>query len=177
MSYEESKLVTQLKLRDHEAFNALYDKYAPALYTVVLQMIHNRELVDKIIHKAFITIWNSIESYDPEKGKLFTWMLQIARSTAISETKFQLNREDVEQDAGSRVDGVALSAKLEIENCGLKPVVNQLGHEQKNLVNLYYYKGLTIEEIAAAVAIPEGVVKTKVNMALSELGGLIMNLQ
>ncbi len=174
--YEEVELIAQLKLRDQSAFNALYDKYAPALYTVVLQMIHNKELVNKIIHKGFMIIWHSVEDYDPAKAKLFTWMLQIMRITAINETRSLINREDLEQDSESRMDGVSNSAKMAIDNGGLKPIVNKLGHEQKYLVNLYYYKGLSIEEIAEKAAIPESVVKTKMKTALSELGGLITNI-
>lgn len=166
-------MIAQLKLKDRSAFNTLYDKYAPALYTVVLQMINNRELVNKVIHKAFMIIWHSIEDYDSGKGKLFTWMLHITRVTAINETKLPLNKQVLTQDQKSGADDLPYSTEPAIDNCGLKTIINKLGNEQKNLVNLYYYKGLTIEEIAATVSIPEGVVKTKMNTALSELGNLL----
>ncbi len=176
ISYEEVKLIAQLKLKDRSAFNTLYDKYAPALYTVVLQIVNNRELVNKVIHKAFIIIWRSIEDYDPGKGKIFTWMLHITRVTAINEIKLPFNKQVSVQEQKFEADSLSLSTEPQFDNCGLKKIINKLENEQKNLVNLYYYKGLTIDEIAAKVSIPEGMVKTKMKTALSELGTLLCKI-
>jgi len=176
ISYEEVELITQLKLKDRSAFNTLYDKYAPALYTVILQMNNNKAFANKVILKAFIIFWRSIEDYDPGKGKIFTWMLHITRVTAINETKLPLNKQVLTQDQKSGTDGLPYSTEPAIDNCGLKTIINKLENEQKNLVNLYYYKGLTIDEIAATLSIPEGMVKTKMKTALSELGTLLCKI-
>ncbi|HEV7621603.1 MAG TPA: sigma-70 family RNA polymerase sigma factor, partial [Flavisolibacter sp.] len=86
-TYEEHELVAALRQRDPQSFNYLYDHYSGALYGVIKQIINDAELSNDILQEAFINIWKRIDSYDEVKGRLFTWMLNIARNAAIDKTR------------------------------------------------------------------------------------------
>ena len=72
-----------LKQRQETAFSYLYDHYSGSLYAVILNIVPDRELANDLLQEVFIKIWKQIDSYDQTKGRLFTWMLNIARNASI----------------------------------------------------------------------------------------------
>ncbi len=167
VTYQEEQLVALLKQRDVHAFDTVYDKYAPALYSVVLQIVRDEETGNNTVHKVFDVIWNNIESYDHTKERLFTWMLGIARRTAINETRsdaYPQVMKNMTQGGGSHD-----VTPQQVDNCGLKNLLKHLKDEHKELIDLCYYKDLTHDQIAQTLDIPKGTVKSKITLALSEL--------
>ena len=73
----------QLKQRSEKAYSYLYDNYAGALYGIIHSIIPDNETANDVVQDVFVNIWTKIDSYDPSKGRLFTWMLNIARNAAI----------------------------------------------------------------------------------------------
>ena len=73
--------------KDRSAFEYLYDHYSGALLGVISRIIKREELAEEILQDVFLKVWDRIGSYDPSKGKLFTWMLNIARNQAIDKTR------------------------------------------------------------------------------------------
>ena len=83
LKYNEGELVLRLQHQDQQAFSYLYDNYSAALNGIIYRMVENRELAEDILQEVFIKIWNNILHYDAGKGRLFTWMLNIARNLTI----------------------------------------------------------------------------------------------
>src|SRR5258708_4929491 len=84
ITYSEQELVVALKERNNQAYSYLYDNYSGALYSIIKQIIiDNNELASDVLQEVFINIWRKIETYDQGKGRLFTWMLNIARNASI----------------------------------------------------------------------------------------------
>ena len=81
--FTEEELVSLLKNKDANAYNVLYDNYSSALYGIVSRIIPAEEIAQDLLQDVFIKIWKNIEKYDTSKGRLFTWMLNIARNSAI----------------------------------------------------------------------------------------------
>src|SRR5258705_3632734 len=81
--HTEPELVALLKERLQSAFNYLYDNYSGALYGVIVSIIQDKELSNDVLQEVFIKIWRQIEQYDPAKGRLFTWMINICRNASI----------------------------------------------------------------------------------------------
>jgi RNA polymerase sigma-70 factor (ECF subfamily) len=86
-TYEEHELVALLKAKDNQAFSYLYDNYAGALCGIVKQIVGDMELANDVMQEVFVSIWRKIDTYDASKGRLFTWMLNIARNAAIDKTR------------------------------------------------------------------------------------------
>jgi RNA polymerase sigma factor (sigma-70 family) len=170
--YTEQDLVLALKERNNQAYSYLYDNYSGALYSIILQILEESELANDVLQEVFINIWRKIESYDSTKGRLFTWMLNIARNLSIdvlrskSYQNTQKNQElpeNVHVRAGSQV------VRLNTDAIGLKKVLERLKIEQRVLIELSYFKGYTHEEIAEIEEIPLGTVKTRIRNALLQL--------
>jgi RNA polymerase sigma-70 factor (ECF subfamily) len=82
--YSEEELVSLLRQRDGKVFNYLYGHYAAALFAVVKSIIAEEETAKDVLQEVFVSIWKKIDLYDPSKGKLFTWMLNVARMRLLT---------------------------------------------------------------------------------------------
>jgi RNA polymerase sigma factor (sigma-70 family) len=171
ITYTENELVSLLKSRDSKAFGYLYDNYSPSLYTVIAQLVDDMEVANDVLQEVFINIWRKIESYDPSKGRLFTWMLNIARNASIDTLRsrsYQNTRKN--QSLQENTDWAAGKlSSLNVDNIGLKKVIERLKKEHRILIDLAYFKGYTHEEIAEIEDIPLGTVKTRIRNALTQL--------
>jgi RNA polymerase sigma factor (sigma-70 family) len=171
-TYTENELVSLLKSRDGKAFSYLYDNYSGSLYTVIAQLVDDMEVANDVLQEVFINIWRKIESYDPVKGRLFTWMLNIARNASIdtlrSRSYQNAQKNQSLQENGDSPAGIR-SASVDIDNIGLRKVIERLRKEQRVLIDLAYFKGYTHEEISQIEDIPLGTVKTRIRNALMQL--------
>jgi RNA polymerase sigma-70 factor (ECF subfamily) len=158
-----------LKQRDNNSYNYLYDHYSGALYTIILQIVHNESVAGDVLQEVFVNIWKKIESYDQTKGRLFTWMLNIARNAAIDMIRSKGYRNNTRKESLDDNAENLQSTQLEIDNIGLRKIIDKLKPEQRSLIELAYFKGYTHEEIAEIEAIPLGTVKTRIRAALQQL--------
>ncbi|MCW3116543.1 MAG: sigma-70 family polymerase sigma factor [Chitinophagaceae bacterium] len=174
-TYGEAELVTQLQHRNNQAFTYLYDNYSKALYGVISQIVPDRESADDILQEVFINIWRKIETYDISKGRLFTWMLNIARNAAIDKIRSKSYRNELKNQA--LPDDVSMLGdqfvKSKADETGLKKVLGKLKKEQRELIELSYFQGFTQEEISKGLNIPLGTVKTRMRSALLQLRSMI----
>lgn len=158
-----------LKQKDDQAFNYLYENYAGALYGVVKQIVADLEVANDVLQEVFVSIWRKIDTYDAAKGRLFTWMLNIARNAAIDKTRsrnYQQGLREQPLDDETITHPVVRSG---IDDYGLKKLLFKLKDEHRLLVDLSYYQGFTHEQIARALNIPLGTVKTRLRTALTQL--------
>lgn len=170
--HSEAELVAMLQSRDEKAFNYLYENYAAALYGVILKVLGKEDQAGDILQEVFVKIWRSIGQYDAGKGRLYTWMLNIARNSAIDllrSSNFQKNQKttDIEQNV-SLQDWQQISG-TNTDTIGLKKSVMNLKQEFRVLIDLAYFQGYTQEEIAKTLNIPLGTVKTRMRNAILEL--------
>ncbi|MEP7279259.1 MAG: sigma-70 family RNA polymerase sigma factor [Bacteroidota bacterium] len=172
VTYNEQELVLSLKAKDPQSFSYLYDNYSGALYTIVLQVLPDRELASDVLQEVFVNIWRKIESYDAAKGRLFTWMLNVARNLAIDMVRskaYQNSQKNQGMPEGGFFDKGGNTTQPNIDNIGLKKIVNTLKTEHRVLIDLAYFKGYTHEEIAELESLPLGTVKTRIRSALIQL--------
>lgn len=161
-----------LKSRDSKAFSYLYDNYSASLYTIIAQVVEDMELANDVLQEVFINIWRRIESYDPSKGRLFTWMLNIARNASIDTLRSKSYQNSQKNQAIPGNPGINIGSAdigVNIDNIGFKRVLERLKKEYRVLIDLAYFKGYTHEEIADIENIPLGTVKTRIRSALLQL--------
>jgi RNA polymerase sigma-70 factor (ECF subfamily) len=173
--YNEAELVSLLQQRSEKAFSYLHDNYSAALYGIIHSIITDHETANDVLQDVFVSIWRKIELYDPSKGRLFTWMLNIARNAAIDKLRSRgfrdsLKNQPISENVNTGINGPILPA---ISDVGLRKVIGGLKAEQRALIDLAYFQGFTHEEIAKAMNIPLGTVKTRIRAALIQLRALI----
>lgn len=150
----------------------MYDHYSAALFGVVSRIIKSEDIAEEILQDVFLKIWDRIGQYDASKGRLFTWMLNLARNQAIDKTRSrEMSNDKKTDDIDSFVSIVESqsSNRQSEDTIGLKEVLNSLSEEQKFVVTYLYLKGYTQSELAKEFDIPLGTVKTRLRMAMIEL--------
>ena len=163
-----------LKQREETAFSYLYDHYSGSLYAVILNIVPDRELANDQLQEVFIKIWKQIDSYDQNKGRLFTWMLNIARNASIDAVRsknYQKGQRNTE--LSENMYSSAGSTQTETDKIGLKKIVYKLKEDYRVLVELSYFQGYTQDEISKILKIPLGTVKTRLRSALIQLKQVI----
>ena len=172
----EAQLIDSLKKRDQAAFSYLYDNYAAALYGVIIKIIGREEEANDLLQESFVKIWKSIATYDDSKGRLYTWMLNITRNTAIDllrSSKFKKSRAtDNLEDNTNHIKG-NLGNTIKVDNFGVKKIVDALEEKYQKIIELSFFKGYTHEEIAQELSIPLGTVKTRSRSALIQLKNIM----
>ena len=169
----ESILIEKLNQRDQQAFQWLYDQYSPALYGVVLRIVRDDEQAQDILQDIFVKIWKNLDAYDASKGRLFTWMLNVSRNTAIDALRARKAQPSgairTDEDNVHIVDRQHNTEQPSPDHIGIQEIVGRLRPERKQLIDLVYFGGYTHEEAAEELNLPLGTVKTRIRAALQEL--------
>ncbi|MEO6221543.1 MAG: sigma-70 family RNA polymerase sigma factor [Ginsengibacter sp.] len=176
--YSEEELVYQLKNRDQSAFAYLYDNYSAALFGIIYKMLESRELSEDILQEAFLKIWNNFSNYDSTKGRLFTWMLNITRNLTIDTIRSKGYKKQTKiQNTENAVDNISdnTNAAANFDALGIRKHLTFLKNDQKQIIDLAYFAGLTQDEISKHLAIPLGTVKTRMRTAIMELRKILQH--
>ncbi|MEP7264080.1 MAG: sigma-70 family RNA polymerase sigma factor [Bacteroidota bacterium] len=169
---QEEELVRMLKAQDPEAFTYLYDHYCNALYGVIFRIVNDEDMAQDVLQETFVKIWKNLESYDPAKGRLFTWLVNLTRNFAIDKYRSkEFRQQSKNQSLDDSVNSINLltNVKNKVDHIGLKETVSQLKPEYIQVIDLLYFKGYTHEEVAKEFNIPLGTVKTRIRAAIIQL--------
>lgn len=161
-----------LKQQNQDAFNYLYKNYAGVLYSVIKKTISDDQTAQDVLQEVFVKIWNNIGQFSAEKGRIYTWMINIARNASIDKlrSKGEIMKAKIQtgEDAVYSVrEGMKTEQKT--DTIGLKAAVHELKPEYQAIVELAYFKGYTLDEIAKTLEIPLGTVKTRMRHAIQLL--------
>jgi len=167
----EEELIRRLKQQEDSALSILYDNYSVAIYGVILRIVKLEAVAEDVMQESFVKIWTSFEQYDVEKGRLFTWMINIARNTAIDKIRSKQYRvgSRTKTIEDSNVSNMESSYDVKPEHLGLKEVVAKLNPDQKQIIDMMYFDGYTQSEVAEELSIPLGTVKTRSRAAIKML--------
>jgi len=169
---DQDQLIAQLRAKSKSAFSYLYDHYSPAIFGIISRIIPEEEVAEEVLHDVFLKYWEKIEHYDHSKGRLFTWMANLARNQSIDklrskELKRAEKTDSLESYVSDKEDTNGTSQK--VDAIGLKEVLKTLREEERFIVELAYFKGYTQSEISEEYEIPLGTVKTRLRMGLKAL--------
>jgi RNA polymerase sigma-70 factor, ECF subfamily len=165
----EEKIIQLLQNQDKEAVSILYDKYGAALFGVILKVVHSRELAEQVLQDTFLKAWRNGIQYDAQKGRLFTWLLNIARNSAIDATrtnyyKFYQKSDNLETLYHAQSDNA-----LNPDTLGVRQIVQGMDEKYRILIEKIYFEGYTQQEIEQEMGIPIGTIKTRLRFAINEL--------
>ncbi|AYL97663.1 RNA polymerase sigma factor [Mucilaginibacter celer] len=172
ISLSEEELVLSLQQREKIAVEALYDMYSASLFGVISRIINDSAIAEDVLQETFVKIWHSFSSYSTEKGRLFTWMVNIARNLAIDKIRSKdFKNQNKNQEIENNVTFIdeQRNTVYKPELMGVKDLVQTLKPEQQLIIDLVYFKGYTHVEAAEELGIPLGTIKTRLRMAILEL--------
>ena len=173
------QILSLLISRDEKGFNYLYKNYSGALYGVIIRIVRYEEEANEVLQDVFVKIWNSVKSFDANKASLYTWMLNIARNSAIDRLKSKSFQNDLQNQSIPNFvnDNKSLSIEQIHQFDEVQKLVNTMREDYRTVINKAYFGGLTQEEISEELNIPLGTVKTRTRAALLELKGILSEFQ
>lgn len=170
--YTEEQLVALLKQQSADAFNYLYANYSAVLYGIIKRVIQDEETAADVLQEVFVKIWRNIAQYDPSKGRIYTWMINIARNTAIDKlrSKGEVMKGKI-QSGDDAVNNVQLGMKTEqkTDSIGIQNMVAALKPEYQSILQLVYFQGYTLDEASKKLDIPLGTLKTRLRQSIKLL--------
>jgi RNA polymerase sigma factor (sigma-70 family) len=172
ISLSEDELVLSLRNREKVAVEALYDMYSASLFGVISRIITDEAVAEDVLQETFVKIWHSFSGYSAEKGRLFTWMVNIARNLSIDKVRSKdFRNQNKNQELENNVTFIdeQKNTVYNPELLGIKELVETLKPEQKSILDLVYFKGYTHVEAAEELNIPLGTIKTRLRMAIQQL--------
>jgi RNA polymerase sigma-70 factor (ECF subfamily) len=177
----ELELLARVARRERAAFEQLYDRYSNILYATAMKFLKEDADAQDVVQDVFIQIWDKAKLYDPAKGKPLTWALTLTRNRSIDRIRAIQRRtrlrDDfeketvVDESAGVReaLSGVDASEKSQI----LRDAVGRLSPEQRKVIELAFFGGLTQSEVADRLGEPLGTVKARARRGLMKLKELL----
>lgn len=169
---QEEELIAGLRAKDRKTTVYLYDKYARALFAVISRIVFDKEIAEEVFHDSFVKITKKIESYDESKGRLYTWMANICRNSAIDKLR---SKELSQSGKTNTIDDFVYEMESQsgtqehIDGIGVRELMSDLNDEQKFIVEYIYFKGYTHSEVSEEFEIPLGTVKSRVRAAIQVL--------
>ena len=167
------ELVQKVVSRDERAFLALYDRFAARVYALTLRILGDSMLAEEATQDTFLKLWSRARQFIPSHGELASWLLTIAHRTALDRLRLERRRlpasNTLNPDEQWAIipDGNTLSSEARWRS--LYFAVQALPVEQRQVIDLAYYKGLSQSEIAEVLGWPLGTVKTRLRAALHAL--------
>jgi RNA polymerase sigma-70 factor (ECF subfamily) len=158
--------------KDDKAFTTLYNMYSKSLYSVITNLIGEQEEAEDVLQEVFVKIWKNIESYNESKGRFYTWILNIARNTAIDKLRSKsFNNSQKNLSSDNFVHLLDDSNKLtnRIDTIGIQEFVKKLKPKCIQLIELLFFKGYTQQEASDELEIPLGTVKTQNRNCINDL--------
>lgn len=168
----QEELLPLLLRKEERAFTQLYDMYSKSLFSIITNLIKDREEAEDVLQEVFVKIWKNIDTYNQSKGRLYTWMLNITRNTAIDKLRSKgYNNSQKNLSSDNFVHLLDDSNKLtnKIDSIGLRDFVNKLKPKCIQLIDLLFFKGFTQQEASEELAIPLGTVKTQNRICMNDL--------
>ncbi|PSR57263.1 RNA polymerase subunit sigma-70 [Adhaeribacter arboris] len=167
----EATIIYYLQHQEEKGLVLLYDSYSPALYGVIFRIVKSQALAEDVLQESFFKIWHSFARYEAEKGRLFTWMVNIARNQAIDTIRSRAYRKGLKNQS-LEIKHLPIPenrSSFEPAHIGLRELTYHLRGEQKTIIDLMYFEGFSQAEIAEQMAIPLGTVKTRARKAIQLL--------
>jgi RNA polymerase sigma-70 factor (ECF subfamily) len=165
----DAELVAAISAGDRKALAALYQRFAPSLMAVGQRILGDRREAEDLLHDVFLEVWRQAGQFDRARGTVRAWMLMRMRSRSLDRRKSAgfsrvVSLEERQEEVRATGDDA-----LAPDRSALRRALADLPEEQRQVLELGYFEGLSSTEIAARIAAPVGTVKSRVAAALAKL--------
>jgi RNA polymerase sigma-70 factor (ECF subfamily) len=172
---DDADLVHRLKAREPKAMADLYKRCGRLAYSVILRVVRNTGVAEDLTQETFLRVWNRVGSFDAERGALTAWVLTVARNRAIDHVRSQGGKLEANAVDLDRLERPGMFVDLEANALTIdrarrvKTALEKLNANQRAVIELAYYEGMSHTEMAERLQQPLGTVKTWTRTALQIL--------
>jgi len=167
----ERKITELMAQGDRQAVNLTYQNYGNALYGIIRRIVKSEALAEEVLQDVMVKVWQNAKSYNRTKGRLFTWLSNIARNASIDMLRSagynpEQKTTSIENPVYQNVGG---SEEIKIKDSGLEKIINSLDEKHRVLIDMAYFQGYSQREIEKELGIPLGTIKSRLRQAINEL--------
>ena len=160
-----------------EALSELYDRYGRLVFSLAFNSVGDRATAEEITQDVFLRVWQRARQYRADRGKVSTWLTGITRHRAIDQLRRRGSRPEqysvawaeISPGAEPAVNGPEQSAALVMERARVRAAIDLLSEEQQRVLALACFQGFSQSQIAEALGLPLGTVKTRLRLGMQKL--------
>jgi len=178
---DDPTLVDAVCRGEQQALEALYDRYADRVYAIGVRLL-DRDAAEDVVQEAFLKLWQKPETYRPDRGRFASWFLRVAHNLAVEKGRARGRQqrhqahptttdrlEQLLEQAAEPAADPHEQAQTEFRARGIRKALQRVPEDQRRVLWLAYFDGLTQAEIADQLEIPLGTVKTRARLGLQKL--------
>jgi RNA polymerase sigma-70 factor (ECF subfamily) len=172
---DDRDLAERLKRREPAAMGELYDRYGKLAYSLIYRIVRDTGVAEDLVQETFLRVWNRAQGFDAERGALGPWLLAVARNRAIDYVRSsggKMTRGALELEAAEHPT-VFVNFEADVLSQDrarrVRGAMDRLNENQRHVIELAYFEGLSQTEMAERMGQPLGTVKTWVRSALKNL--------
>ena len=170
-------LVSRLRSRDEEAFRALFRRYAPTALALARRLVRHPGIAEEVVQEAFLAVWQSAELFDAGRGSARSWVMSIVHHRAVDAVRREEAQRRRSIDVAATDDVVVddpterLVEDLDLpqERKVVRAALDELPAEQRQVIELMYFDGLSQSNVAERLSLPLGTVKSRTVLGMRKL--------
>jgi RNA polymerase sigma-70 factor, ECF subfamily len=166
-------LIRRVARRDANAFEALYQRYARPVFGLALRRLGDRMRAEDAVQETFAAVWRSARTYRPERGAGAPWLYAVARNAIVDRSRIRSEPPGDAPDAPATEPGPEEQTEAAYVSWRVHRALEDLPKNERDVIELAYYGGLSQSEVADFLAIPLGTVKTRTRSGLGRLADLL----
>jgi RNA polymerase sigma factor (sigma-70 family) len=178
------ELIQRLRHRDEDAFRGLFGRYAPSAMALALRVVRRAHLAEEIVQDVFMAVWRNPQAYDGDRGSVRSWLMGMVHHRAVDlvrrEEAYRRRAEDAIPEAmgqeADHADDVVEALGLPEERRAVRAALEELPPEQRDVLTMMYFDGLSQSRIAETTGLPLGTVKSRTLLGMrrlrASLGGI-----
>lgn len=166
-SLADTDLIRQIATRDEDAFRALVKRYGAAAQGLACRILHQPALAEEATQEAFLAVWLRPDGFDPARGTVRSWLMGVVHHRAVDRTRREQNQRDltaslaVPSPEDDIADEVAIAIDRPSDRKRVREALERLPHDQREVLELMYFGGLSQSQVATALDIPLGTTKSR----------------
>lgn len=171
----DAALVAAVDRRDSRALGELYDRHAARLLGLAYRIVGETGEAEEVVQEVFLYAWRAAATFDPARGSVIAWLLVATRSRAIDRIRARRPVASIDSSGRNPLEDLPAAGNVEEGSASrewetlCRGALEELPAEQRRVVELAYFDGLTHHEIAERTATPLGTVKTRIRLGLMKL--------
>lgn len=182
----EQRIVARVQSGDFTAIEELYERYSRQAFGLALKILNNSESAEDAVQDAFLRFWKQPGNFDPERGRFVTWLLSVVHNLCIDQIRrkrpnlVSLDQEETQERLNYLADdGFSIEEEvwLKMQRTTIQQAMVRLPEEQRSVIELAFFKGLTHNEIASQTNQPLGTVKSRIRQGLLKLKNLMQDVE
>ena len=174
MQSDDDALVTRIRSGERDALGLLYDRHIDSAYALAHRILGTREAAEDVVHETFLAVWQKIGHYEPTRGRVRAWILAAVRNRAID--RLRTRRVSIDPDQADELALLRTTANPTLDEVvgrlsrdRLRDAIAELPDDQREVIDLAYFRGHTYRDIASIIGVPLGTSNGRMRRALSRL--------